>query len=146
LNNFEIVIFLQILEGFTETTNISINLPTKKLQPENYTNLSNNQDRIPEQGILQEQYTTVLEILVPSLYNLQKYNRNQKRELDKPDKPDNRIAKQTRAILALLEQKGFDLNNQETVFAVSTKNKEIVQIPISKFYSKAVTDLVYRPE
>jgi hypothetical protein len=76
LNNFKIVISLQIPEGLTEPTNISVNLPTKELQPENYTNLSNNQDRIPEQGISQEQSATILEIHVPSLYNLQKYNRN----------------------------------------------------------------------
>jgi hypothetical protein len=82
---------------------------------------------------------------IPSLYNLQKYNRNQEGKLNKPDK-DNRAAKQTRAILALLEQEEFNLDNQETVFAVSTKDKEIVQIPIPKFYSKAVTDLVYRLE
>jgi hypothetical protein len=81
-----------------------------------------------------------------SLYNLQKYNWNQKDKPDKPDKPDNRVTKQTRAILALLEQEEFDLDNQETVFAVSTKTKKIIQIPISKSYSKAVTDLVYRPE
>jgi hypothetical protein len=143
LNNFEIVIPLQIPEGLTETTNISVNLPTKKLQPENPANLSNNQDRIPEQGIFQEQPVTVPEIPVSSLYNLRKYNRSQK---GKPDKPDNRVAKQIRAILALLEQEEFDLDNQETVFAVFTKDKEIVQIPIPKSYSKAVTDPVYRPE
>jgi hypothetical protein len=74
---------------------------------------------------------------------LQKYNQNQN---NKPDKPDNRVTKQTRTILALLEQEEFDLDNQETVFAVSTKNKKIIQIPIFKSYSKAVTDLVYRPE
>jgi hypothetical protein len=77
---------------------------------------------------------------------LQKHNWNQRDKPDKPDKPDNRITKQTRAILVLLEQEEFDLDNQETVFAVSTKNKEIIQIPIPKSYSKAVTDPVYRPE
>ena len=146
LNNFEIVIPLQIPEGLTEPTNISVNPPTKELQPENYINLSDNQDRIPEQGVLQEQPATVPEIPVPSLYNLQKHDRNQKGKPDKPDKPDDRIAKQARAILALLEQEEFDLDDQETVFAVSTKDKEIVQIPIPKSYSKAVTDPVYRPE
>jgi hypothetical protein len=74
---------------------------------------------------------------------LQKYNRNQS---NKPDKPDNKVTKQTKAILVLLEQEEFDLDNQETVFAVSTKDKEIIQISIPKSYSKAVTDLVYRPE
>jgi hypothetical protein len=82
---------------------------------------------------------------VPSLYNLQKYNQNQEGKPNKPDK-DNKAVKQTRTILALLEQKEFDLDNQETVFAVSTKDKEIVQIPIFKSYSKVVTDLVYRLE
>jgi hypothetical protein len=77
---------------------------------------------------------------------LQKYNQNQRNKPDKPDKPDNRITKQTRTILALLEQQEFDLDNQETVFAVSAKDKEIVQIPIPKSYSKAVTDPVYRSE
>jgi hypothetical protein len=77
---------------------------------------------------------------------LQKQDQNQKNKLDKPDKPDNRVTKQTRTILVLLKQEKFDLDNQETVFAVSIKNKEIIQIPISKSYSKAVTDLVYRPE
>jgi hypothetical protein len=77
---------------------------------------------------------------------LQKYNRNQKNKPDKPNKPDNKVIKQTRAILALLEQEEFDLDNQETIFAVSTKDKEIIQIPIPKSYSKAVTDPVYRPE
>jgi hypothetical protein len=77
---------------------------------------------------------------------LQKHDRNQKSKPNKPDKPDNRVAKQTRAILALLEQERFDLDNQETVFAVSSKDKEIVQIPIPKSYSKAITDLVYRLE
>jgi hypothetical protein len=52
LNNFEIVIFLQIPEGLTESTNIFVNLPTKELQSENYTNLSDNQNRILEQNIL----------------------------------------------------------------------------------------------
>ena len=93
--------------------------------------------------MLQEQPTTVLEIPVPRLYNLQKYNCNQE---DKPDKPNNRIAKQTRVILALLEQEEFDLANQEIAFAISTKNQKVVQIPISKSYSKTVTDPVYRPE
>jgi hypothetical protein len=49
-------------------------------------------------------------------------------------------------MLALLEQEEFDLNDQETAFAVSTKDKEIVQILIPKSYSTAVTNLVYRLE
>jgi hypothetical protein len=146
LNNFEIVILLQIPEGLTETTDISVNLLAKESQPENPANLPGNQGRIPEQDILQEQPATKPEMPAPSLYNLQKHNRNQEGKLNKPDKLDDKVAKQIRAILALLEQKEFDLDSQETVFAVSTKDKEILQIPISKSYSKAVTDPVYRPE
>jgi hypothetical protein len=77
---------------------------------------------------------------------LQKHDQNQEGKPNKPDKLDNRVAKQIRTILALLEQREFDLDSQETVFAVSTKDKEILQIPIFKSYSKAVTDPVYRPE
>jgi hypothetical protein len=146
LNNFEIVIFLQIPEGLTEPTNISVNLLAKELQPKNLADLPGNKGRTPEQDILQEQPATKLEIPVSSLYNLQKYNWNQEYKPNKPDKLDDRVAKQIRTILALLEQREFDLDSQKTVFAVSTKDKEILQIPISKFYSKAVTDLVYRPE
>jgi hypothetical protein len=76
LNNFEIVISLQIPEGFTETTDISVNLLAKELQPENPVNLPGNQGRTPEQDILQEQPATKPEMPAPSLYNLQKYNRN----------------------------------------------------------------------
>jgi hypothetical protein len=76
LNNFEIVIFLQILESLTEPTNISVNLLAKELQPENSADLSSNQGRIPEQDILQEQLATKPEIPASSLYNLQKYNQN----------------------------------------------------------------------
>jgi hypothetical protein len=146
LNNFEIVIPLQILEGLTEPTNISVNLLAKESQPKNSVDLPGNQDRIPKQDIPQEQPVTKLEMSVSSLYNLQKYNWNQKNKSDKPDKPDNKVTKQTRAILALLEQEEFDLDNQETVFAISTKTKEIIQIPIPKSYSKAITDPVYRLE
>jgi hypothetical protein len=49
-------------------------------------------------------------------------------------------------MLALLEQEEFDLNNQETIFAVSTKDKEIVRILIPKSYFTAITNPVYRPE
>jgi hypothetical protein len=42
LNNFEIVILLQIPEGLTEPTNISVNLLAKELQPENPTDLPGN--------------------------------------------------------------------------------------------------------
>jgi hypothetical protein len=139
LNNFEIVVFLQILENTIQFTDISINLSSKESEPAGPVNLPENKNNIPEQVILQEQPAT-------DWYNLQKYNRSQKAELDKPDKPDDRVAKQTRAILALLEQEEFDLDNQETVFAVSTKDQEIIQIPISKSYSSTVKNLIYRPE
>jgi len=57
---------------------------------------------------------------------LQKHNQNQEDEPDELAKPNNRIVKQIRAMLALLEQEDFDLDNQETTFAASTKGKEIV--------------------
>jgi hypothetical protein len=103
LNNFEIVIFLQILEGFIETTDISVNLFAKELQPENSTNLSSNQGRIPKQDIFQKQPVTKPEIPASSLYNLQKYNQNQESKPNKPDKLDNKIAKQIRTILVLFK-------------------------------------------
>ena len=49
-------------------------------------------------------------------------------------------------MLALLKQEEFDLNDQETAFAVSEKTKEIIWIPIPKSYSMAVTDPMYGPE
>ena len=49
-------------------------------------------------------------------------------------------------MLALLEHKEFDLNNCETTFVVSTKDKKIIQIPLPKSYFIAVTNLTYRPE
>jgi hypothetical protein len=70
LNNFKIVILLQILEGFTESTNISVNLLAKELQSENPANLPDNQGRIQKQDILQEQLATKPEIPASSLYNL----------------------------------------------------------------------------
>src|SRR5436190_11911919 len=73
-------------------------------------------------------------------YNLQKRNWNQENE------PNNRIAKRTRAMLALLEQEEFDLNDQETAFAVSEKTKEIIWVPIPNSYSMAVTDPMYGPD
>jgi hypothetical protein len=57
------------------------------------------------------------------LYNLWKHNQNQE---DKPTKPNNRIAKQTRAMLALLKQEEFNIDNQEVAFTASTKDKEII--------------------
>jgi hypothetical protein len=76
LNNFEIVIFLQIPEGFTEPTDISVNLLAKKLQSENPADLPGNQGRILEQDIPKKQPATKPEIPASSLYNLQKYNQN----------------------------------------------------------------------
>ncbi len=83
---------------------------------------------------------------VTCLYNLQKHDQNQEDKSAEPAKPNNRIAKQIRAMLALLKQEDFDLDNQETAFTTSTKSKEIIQIPIPKFYSSAITDLIYKLE
>ena len=80
---------------------------------------------------------------MPSLHNLRKRNRNQE---DETVEPNNRIAKRTRAMLALLEQEEFDLDDRETVYTISTKDKEIVRIPIPKSYSNAVMDPIYGPE
>src|SRR5436190_3450289 len=49
-------------------------------------------------------------------------------------------------MLALLKQEEFNLNDQETTFAVSEKTKEIIWIPIPKSCSMAVTDPMYGPE
>jgi len=49
-------------------------------------------------------------------------------------------------MLALLEHKEFDLNNYKTTFVISTKDKKIIQIPLLKSYSVAVTNLTYRLE
>jgi len=49
-------------------------------------------------------------------------------------------------MLALLEQGEFDSDNCKTAFAVSTKDKKIIQIPIPKSYSAAVADPIYGPE
>jgi hypothetical protein len=70
LNNFEIVIPLQIPESLTEPTNISANLLAKESQPKNPADLPGNQGRIPEQDILQKQPATKPERPDPSLYNL----------------------------------------------------------------------------
>ena len=67
--------------------------------------------------------------------------RNQDQE-DEAETDDN-IAKRIKAMLALLEQGEFNLDNCETAFAVSEKTREIVQILIPKSYSKAVADLIY---
>ena len=75
-------------------------------------------------------------------YNLRKRNRDQ----DQEAKTNDKIAKRIKAILALLEQGEFDLDNQETVFAISKKIKEIIQIPIPKLYSTAVANPIYRLE
>ena len=100
LNNFKIVIFLQILEGLTEPTNISIKLSAKTPEPEKPANTLENYNKTPGQDISLEQLAIVSKTPVINLYNLQKYNYNQ---IDKPDKPNKRIAKQARAMLALLE-------------------------------------------
>ena len=49
-------------------------------------------------------------------------------------------------MLALLKQGEFDLNNCKTVFAVSTKDKKIIQILIPKSYFIAIANLIYKLE
>jgi hypothetical protein len=49
-------------------------------------------------------------------------------------------------MLALLKQGEFDLNNCKTVFAIFTKDKKIIQIPIPKSYFVAVANLIYKLE
>jgi hypothetical protein len=49
-------------------------------------------------------------------------------------------------MLALLEQGELDLDNCETAFAVSTKDKKVIQILIPKSYSTAVANSIYGPE
>ena len=49
-------------------------------------------------------------------------------------------------MLALLERGEYDLDNYETAFTTSTKDKKIIQIPIPKSYFIAIKDLVYRPK
>jgi hypothetical protein len=133
LNNFEIVIPLQKPDIFLPESENTIQ-PTEPTG-----NLSKSPDKIPEQATAKEQPTSVLQTPVTGLYNLQKYSRE--------SKPDDRIAKQIRAILALLEQKELEQEeSQETVYAVSAKDKKVLQIPISKSYSTAVSDPIYRPE
>ena len=46
-------------------------------------------------------------------------------------------------MLALLEQREFDLDNCKTTFTVSTKSKKIIQILIPKSYSTAIADPIY---
>jgi len=146
LNNFDIVIPLQTPEGIIQSTDVPAKLPAKELEPVESVNLPKSQNKTPEQAVSQEQPIPWPQTPVTGLYNLRKHNQNQEDEPAEPAKPNNRIAKRIRAMLALLEQEDFDLDNQETAFAASTKGKEIVQIPIPKSYSSAVRDLIYRPE
>ena len=143
LNNFEIVISVQILESLIEPANISVKLSAKILEPEKPANASRNYNKILEQDILLKQSAIIPKTPAINLYNLQKYNYNQE---NKPDKPNKKITKQARAILALLEQEEFNLANQKAVFIIATKDQDNIQIPISKFYSKAATDPIYKPE
>ena len=53
------------------------------------------------------------------------------------------MAKWIKAMLALLEYGEFDLDHYETTFAISIKDKKIIQIPIPKSYSMAVKDPTY---
>jgi hypothetical protein len=47
-------------------------------------------------------------------------------------------------MLALFKYREFNLDYYKTAFAVSIKDKKIIQIPIPKSYSIAVKDLTYR--
>jgi hypothetical protein len=49
-------------------------------------------------------------------------------------------------MLALLKQRELDLDNCKTAFAISTKDKKVIQILIPKSYSTAVADLIYKPK
>src|SRR5437016_5346369 len=100
-------------------------LPAKELKSVESVNLPKSQNKILEQAMSQEQPIFWLQTPVIGLYNLWKHNQNQEDKLAKPAKPNNRIAKQIRAMLALLKQEDFDLDNQETVFATFTKGKKI---------------------
>src|SRR5271169_1355672 len=77
-------------------------------------------------------------------YNLRK--RDQDQEDESEDESKDKMAKRIKAMLALLEHGEIDLDNCETAFAVSTKDKKIIQIPIPKSYSAAVADPTYGPE
>jgi len=133
-------------EGIIQSTDVPTKLPAKELEPIKSVNLPENQNKTLEQAVSQEQPIPWPQTPVTGLYNLRKRDWNQEDEPAEPAKPNDRIAKRIRAMLALLEQEDFDLDNQETVFAAFTKGKEIVQIPIPKSYSSVVTDPIYRPE
>ncbi len=142
LNNFEIVIPLRTPESITQSTDAPAKLLDKDSEPVAPTILPKSQNETPRQATSQQQPTPAPQTHVGP-YNLRKRDRNQDIELDEPN---DRIAKRARAMLALLEQEEFDLNGQEAAFAVSTKDKDIVQIPIPKSYSIAVADPTYGPE
>ena len=138
LNNFEIVIPLRKPESIlSQSTN-----PTKGKDKTPAQDPAQDPDQESAQDPAQEQPAPLQQMPVTGLYNLQKYNWDQNQETE----TDNKIAKQIRAILALIKQEGFDLDSQETVFAISEKTEEIVQILISKLYSTAVANLIYKLE
>jgi hypothetical protein len=47
-------------------------------------------------------------------------------------------------MLALLKQKELNLNNYKTMFAISIKDKKVIQILIPKFYFIAIANLIYK--
>ena len=98
-------------------------MSSKESEPVKSVNLPKSQNKISEQAVSQEQPIPLPQTPVTDLYNLQKCNQNQE---DKPARPNNTIVKQIRAMLALLKQEDFDLDNQKTAFAVSTNSKEII--------------------
>ena len=148
LNNFEIVIPLRTPESTTQPTDAPVNLSSKGLEPAESANLPVNlpskelepaesTNKTPKQAAPQQAPVT-------GRYNLRKRDRDQ--EDESKAEAEDKIAKRIKAMLALLEQREFDLDNCETTFAVSTKDKKIIQILIPKSYSTAVADPIYGPE
>ena len=49
-------------------------------------------------------------------------------------------------MLALIKHREFDSDNYEVAFAISTKDKKIIEIPLPQSYSAAIKDPDYGPE
>jgi Reverse transcriptase (RNA-dependent DNA polymerase) len=144
LNNFEIVIPLRTPESIMQSTDAPANLPSKESKPTGSANPLKSQDETQEQVAPQEQPIPSPQAPVAGRYNLRKRDRDQEDKSE--DESKDKITKRIKAMLALLEQGEFDSDNCETAFAVSTKDKKIIQIPIPKSYSAAVADPIYGPE
>ena len=156
LNNFEIVIPLQTPESIMQPTDAPestaqpIDTPESTAQPTDApVNPPKSQNKAQEQIAPLEQPTPspkapVTGQSVTGRYNLRKHDRDQEDESE--DESKDKRAKRIKAMLALLEYGEFDSDHCETAFAVSTKDKKIIRIPIPKSYSAAVTDPTYGPE